>query len=191
MSFYASKILSKPNKTSFCTTSLGWTVFPYTFCIRGCTFLSMFYKELEKDRLTCWNLKHYRKLCCYFCPLCLLFIRSSALGSVFVGLLLTASVVATAIKERRYPGNVLSWVNILINNKFFKKTFIYLFFSTYLVLFLQSRYKFNVLIIIRNLNLQYWYGQLYHSIHHCIDLWSIKTQHPNLNMLNTSNCVIN
>lgn len=24
----------------------------------------MFYKELEKDRLTCWNLKHYRKLCC-------------------------------------------------------------------------------------------------------------------------------
>lgn len=64
MSFYASKILSKPNKTSFCTTSLGWTVFPYTSCIRGCTFLSMFYKELEKDLLTCWNLKHYRKLCC-------------------------------------------------------------------------------------------------------------------------------
>lgn len=89
----------------------------------------------------------------YFCPLCWLFIRSSALGSVFVGLLLTASVVATAIKERRYPGNVLSWVNILINIKFFKKTLIYLFFLTYLVLFLQLRYKLNVLIIVRNLNL--------------------------------------
>lgn len=52
----------------------------------------------------------------------MIYLWSSALGSVFVGLLLTASVVATAIKERRYPGNVLSmmsdggdyWNNVFI-----------------------------------------------------------------------------